>query len=307
VAITVLVTLAAFELGLRFIFGMGHPVLYDNTFAYGYRPVPGQQLSRTARKRIRINNRSLRATRDWPALPDSSQLRLLYLGDSVTYGGSNIDDTETFCEISAADLTRRIGRDVLVGNAGVNGWGPQNILGLVHHEGFLGSRVVVVVGQEADFERALIHVAETPFWNRQPSSAIEELLSSHVAYPIGSRRFLPKEGFVSAAEMDSVQRSNLDAFIEVARRARSSGARVLMIWHPSRDAASGGPDDAHRQAYLARCRAEGFTTLDCYPIVRREPEPAQLYMDALHLDVRGHALYGRILAGALADLLRPPS
>lgn len=306
-AVTVLGALVALELGLRFIFGLGHPVLYDNTYAYGYRPVANQQLARTARKRIRINNLALRATRDWPAVRDTSQLRLLYLGDSVTYGGSNIDDQETFAEISAADLTRRIHRDVLVGNAGVNGWGPQNILGLVRHEGFLASDVVVIVGQEADFERALIHVAETPFWNRRPASALEELLSSHVAYPVGSHRFLPKDRFVSAAEMDSVKRANLDALLEVARLARTSGARVLMVWHPSRDAASGNTDDAYRQAYLNRCGAEGFTTFDGYPLVRREPQPGQLYMDALHLDVRGHALYGRSLAEALADLVRSTS
>ncbi len=305
--IAVLGTLAALELGLRYGFGMGHPVLYDNTYAYGYRPLPNQRLQRTARKRIRINNRSLRATRDWPAARDGAQIRLLYLGDSVTYGGSSIDDRETFAEISAADLTRRTGRDVLVGNAGVNGWGPRNILGLVNHEGFLDSDVVVIVGQEADFERALIHVAETPFWNRQPSFALEELFSSHIAYPIASRRFLPKDRFVPPAELDSIARSNLDTFVEVARLAKAAGARVLMVWHPSRSAASGDGDDAHHESFLARCRAEGFTTLDCAPLVRRADQPARLYMDALHLDVRGHALYGSILAGALADLIRLPS
>ncbi|MBI1797656.1 MAG: hypothetical protein HYR74_11485 [Candidatus Eisenbacteria bacterium] len=298
--------LAALELGLRYAVGLGNPILYDNTYAYGYRPVPNQSVARTARKRIRINDRGLRATRDWPAAKDTSQIRLLYLGDSVTYGGSSIDDRETFAEISAADLTKRIGRDVLVGNAGVNGWGPLNILGLIEHEGFWGSDVVVLVAQEADFERTLSHVAETPFWNHKPSFALEELISTNVAYPFSSRRYLPKERFVAAGERDSLERVNLGVFLDIGRRARAAGAKVLMAWHPSRDAVA-GEDDRHHAAFIAASSAAGFATLDLYPVLRRDPHPTALYLDPLHLDARGHAIYGATFAESLAALLRSAS
>jgi hypothetical protein len=301
IVMVILGPLAALELGLRYAAGLGQPVLYDNTYAYGYRPLPDQERARGARKRIRINNHGLRATRDWPAAPDTTQVRLLYLGDSVTYGGSWIDDRETFAELSASELARRSGRDVLVGNAGVNGWGPLNILGLVQHDGFWNSDLVVVVAQEVDFERTLSHVAETPFWNRRPSLAIEELLSSHVAYSFGLRRYLPKEHFVSPVEMDSLYVSNLVAFLEVGRRARATGGRVLMAWHPSRAAALGAAEP-NRARFLDAARREGFPVLDLDAPVRNASEPAKLFMDPLHLSVAGHALYGRAFAEALAAL-----
>jgi hypothetical protein len=303
VLVVLAIPLATLELGLRYIAGLGNPILYDNTYAYGFRPLPNQEVSRASGKRIRINDRGLRATRDWPAAKDTAQVRLLYLGDSATYGGSYIDDRETFAEISAVDLRKRIGRDVLVGNAGVNGWGPLNILGLVEHDGFWGSDVVVVVAQEVDFDRTLSHVAETPFWNHKPRFALEELLSTYVAYPFSSGRYLPKERFVPPAEMDSLMHMNLRAFVEVGQRARATGARVLMVWHPSREAVAGAKDDAHHATFVAAVREAGLPLLDLHPVLRGEPRARSLYLDPMHLGVRGHAYYGPVLAAAIADLI----
>jgi hypothetical protein len=292
---------AALELGLRFFLGLGNPVVYDNAYAYGYRPLPNQEVRRMGGKRVRINNLGLRARRDWPA-DDTTSIRLLYFGSSVTYGGSYIDDSETFAERSGERLARLLGRDVLTGNGAVNGWGASNIEGMVERLGFFGADLVVIVAGEDDLDRGFVQVGGSPFWNRKPSSALDEL-SSFLAYRVGVRRHLKKEAFLSPVEIDSYRVANIAVYVDVARRAREADARVLMVWHPTRAAVAGERDEPHRELFLEGCRRAGYTAVDMTPILRQAGSEA-LFMDRAHLSLRAHEVYGLALGDSLARLVR---
>jgi hypothetical protein len=304
IVVVLVAMVAILEVGLRFAMGFGNPVLYDNTYAYGYRPLPNQEVRRTAGKRIRINNLGLRARRDWPAGHDTTSLRLLVLGSSVAYGGSYIDDSETFAERSGERLASILGRTVQTGNAAVNGWGPLNIKGLVQRLGFFGADVAVVVAGESDLERGMSTIGEVPYWNHKPSSAMEEVASSWWAYKLSVRRYLRKEAFLSPAEIDSYHVATIHVYLDIARRARESHARVLMVWHPSRSAVAGKENEAHRELFLESCRREGHATLDMTPILRQQAEGHDaLFVDPNHLSARGHEAYGRALGDTLARLV----
>ena len=301
------VLVGALELGLRTFMGFGNPILYDNTYITGFRPLPNQETHRTGGKHVRINNLALRGSRDWPSQRTSGQIRILYLGDSVTWGGSYVDDRETFAEASGARLGAALGRDVLTGNGGVNGWGPKNILGLVSRIGCCGADVVVVVALEADLNRELAHIAESPFWNHRPSSALEELMSSWVAYKFGNRRFLQKDRFVSAAERDSFCLYSISDYVRIGQIARSTGARRVPRHQHPRTAAAGEGADQHREAFLSACRDAGLPCLDLLPVMEGETNPTRLYVDPIHLAPPGHTLYGSAFAIALAPLIQAPN
>ena len=51
--------------------------------------------------------------------------KIVFFGDSVTYGGSYIDDTKTFVHISCEDFKNI---KIICGNAGVNAYGIHNIV-----------------------------------------------------------------------------------------------------------------------------------------------------------------------------------
>ena len=304
IAVVLAASVAALELGLRFFMGFGNPILYDNTYAWGYRPVPNQDLRRTARKRVRINNIGLRARRDWPAVDDTTLLRLLYFGDSVTYGGSYTDDSETFAERSGERMASVLGRDVLAGNAAVNAWGPLNMKGLVERLGFFGADAVVLVVPQADLDRGMSNIGEMPFWNHKPSSALEEVAASWWAYQLHTRRYLKKEAFVSAAEIDSFRTATIQVYLDIARRAREAHAQVLLVWHPSRAAVAGEEEEPHRERFLEACRHAGYAAIDMTPVLRRENGgAAALFVDQHHMSLRGHEIYGRVLGDSLAHLV----
>ena len=305
IAVVLAAAVFALELGLRFIVGFGNPIVYDNTFAWGYRPVPNQEVRRAAGKRVRVNNLGLRARRDWPALDDTTRLRLLYLGDSVTWGGTYLDDSETFAERSGERLASVLGRDVLAGNAAVNAWGPLNIKGLTGRLGFMGAKAVVLVVPQDVLDRGMSQIGESPFWNHKPPSALEELLSSWLAYPFGARRYLKKDAFVTAAEVDSFRAATIQVYLEIANRARESDAVVLLVWHPSQSAVAGRKQEPHRERFLEACRRAGYPAVDMTPILRQQSGGGEgLFVDPVHLSSRGHEIYGRVLGDSLARLVR---
>ncbi len=85
-AVVLLLTLASAagtELLLRESMGLGRPVLYDANPFYGYRPLPNRQYTRFGGAQIRFNNLALRAEANFDQDPND---KILFLGDSVTYG-----------------------------------------------------------------------------------------------------------------------------------------------------------------------------------------------------------------------------
>jgi hypothetical protein len=147
--------------------GLGNPILYDSSLIYGYRPLPGKAYRRFQGKEIKFNNLGIRANEDWQGNINN---KILFLGDSVTYGGSYISNQELFSSLAVKDF-----KGWQSGNAGVNAWGVENIYGLVVETNFTPAKVYVTTLTEGDFERGLQRLLGQPFFNISPKFAYKEL------------------------------------------------------------------------------------------------------------------------------------
>ena len=78
------------ELYLKKI-GLGDPVRYDSNILYGYAPKINQSKNRFENSKVTINESGLRLLIIGITKKENS-----FLGDSVTYAGSYIDDKDTF-------------------------------------------------------------------------------------------------------------------------------------------------------------------------------------------------------------------
>lgn len=105
------------EVALRF-YGFGRPLLYEQT-DYGYRVKPGQDIKRFGNQ-LYYNKQGLRSG-EMEHL-DVRQHRVLCLGDSITYGGVQADQTQTYPELLASTLRKR-DHQVSVLNASAGGVG----------------------------------------------------------------------------------------------------------------------------------------------------------------------------------------
>jgi hypothetical protein len=294
------------EITLRMFFGLGEPILYANHPAYGYGLVPDQRTARRGGARIEVNRYGMRsrATTSAPA-PDT--YRVLMLGDSVTYGGSYIDQDDLFAArleraLSGAPARIPAGRasaEVLV--AAVNGWGAHHQLGYVDWHGFFGAHHVVVVLPRADLVRPLYDLTSKPYFGteRPPRLALEEVLLKQAW-----RLFRLLQGDVDAPQRDLLITRAIDAYAELSRRARLAGARIDFVWSPVRwdveaGAITGTPwADAYRR-FVARHAQDGVavhTPLEA--LVEHGDDPA-LYHDETHFGPKGHEVVGRWLADTL--------
>ena len=107
------------ELYLKKI-GLGDPVRYDSNILYGYAPKINQSKNRFKNSKVTINESGLRTIDNWKL---SKKKKIVFLGDSVTYAGSYIDDKDTFVHKVCGEL-----KNFICGNAGVNAYGIKNIV-----------------------------------------------------------------------------------------------------------------------------------------------------------------------------------
>ena len=106
------------ELYLSYL-GLGDPVRYDKNYVYGYAPKENQKKIRIKGSIVSINDVGLRSNVNWK---NTNKKKIIFFGDSITYGGSYIDDTEIFSHLVCKKL-----KEYICGNAGVNAYSIINI------------------------------------------------------------------------------------------------------------------------------------------------------------------------------------
>jgi hypothetical protein len=291
VGAAVIVSVVGAELGLRLV-GLGHPILYDNRATYGYRPRPDQTRRRLFGARVHVNGLGLRGP-DW----NGDGLGVLFLGDSVTWGGSYVDDHDLFAAVALRTLAERLpGRlpPLVPLDAGVNGWGPQNVRALLDEDRGFGSPLWVLTLVDDDFRREKTRIGEVPYFNRPPATAFSELLVLG-SYAVLTRFKEPKP----PADLERIAAENLQACRDIFRLAGGVGARLLLVWHPTSAEVAGEPE-VHKARLLQAAAADGVPVLDLTAAYEGE---RGLYVDGLHLSVTGHRVAGVAIGERLATML----
>lgn len=288
--------LAAAEVALRAMYGLGNPVLYRSSPLYGYRLQPNQLVHRIGAAEVRVNNLGLRADGDWDSVRTN---KVLFLGNSVTFGGTYIGTTELFSHLAVQGLG-----DYAGGNAGVNGWGIENIHALVVEDNFTPASVYVSVLQEMDFYRGLSRLAGKPFWTRKPVFALQELLHHFYLDRFdtmyeGHDRFVTPNEYAKTVERAVLRLRELDDFL------KSKGYIHLIYMSTNtyelfegrqRDSLVYAALDAHDIAHILIAAQPELRDLS-------SEEQRGLFYDWNHLSVEGHRLWAEIIRKDLERVL----
>ena len=173
--------LASISLGIticefagRFI-GLGNPLLYKSDSLVGYRLRPNQSNKRFQNAMVSTDSEGFRI--DPSNKNDSSSEVLVFVGDSVTYGGSYIDDSEIFSSIICANRSKSVCL-----NSGINAWGTYNMGRFISNFSLYSNRIpseFILVILPGDDERNLKDIKSLPFWTKPPKNpkAINEIIN----------------------------------------------------------------------------------------------------------------------------------
>jgi lysophospholipase L1-like esterase len=304
--IVVTIGLAVLEGGARYL-GLGDPVLYYNDAWGGLRPLPSQRVSRLKGATVTVDGNGYRT----PVPDQPGAMRILYLGDSVTWGGSSVDDTELFSEV-AADVLRAQGRPVYAMNAGVNSTSLLNQAGIF--QGYDGKLDVLVwLFPWGDTERTYVREGEL-FDRFKPKFALVEVIDYLVfkywrnlfrETSAATRDFRTPEAPAGRElffknEQAKRQVRNLDAVRTVVAEVRRRGVPVVL-------GVKGNelePLPPEAVSFLAEMAAAGATVFDVSAVLREAPAGVEnIYLDVVHFKPEGHHLIGEALGKTLETVI----
>jgi hypothetical protein len=285
------------EAVLRYL-GLGNPILYYTNASYRYAQQPNQKQPRRHGATVTIDSKGFRAAKDWTAPADG---KILFVGDSATWAGTYIDDSETFSERTCARLAQDMGKTFVCGSASANGYGTDNMAERIRYMNVDDEGVLVVTLIAPDTVRGLVDAEGQFLFTRPPPGPFRALWETgtfaswrlfHALRPLTTRR--------SDDDLKVAERSLENLFAALRETARPS-RKVLIVLSPIRDELGGRESDLtrHVRAVLAR---SGFPMLDLYPDVSAAVSPG-FYYDTLHLNVPGHRFYGDAIAQRLWPLL----
>lgn len=146
VCVALLGPLATLEFGLRPVSALHRKptTIFVRDDVLGWRLRPGVE-DDWAGVRIQVNAKGLRGP-EVPYARTPGALRILYLGDSVTFGFRLRDAREAYPYVVARHLEAAGSRRVETLNSGVGGWSPWQQLRWLQDEGLRYSPDLVVVG-----------------------------------------------------------------------------------------------------------------------------------------------------------------
>ncbi len=284
------------EIFLRKVMGLGNPVLYDSNPLYGYRPLPNSEYHRFHGARLRFNNLGLRAESDFDGDPNN---KVLFLGDSVTYGGSYIDNKELFSYLAVDDLGYYES-----GNAGVNAWGVENIYGLVVERGFLPASVYVTTVPEGDFYRGLTRCQGMPFFNVRPRFALTELWY-YFCFKQNIRRCREWQTYASEDDKRLVVEKAVRKLKEMDEFLRKNSFDHLIFITPSREQVVGSMG---KDPLVMKMLAKH----DLHPVYIGDEQnerglsaskKQKLFYDSIHLSKEGHVVWAEIIRQELDKII----
>jgi hypothetical protein len=264
------------ELALR-ILDLGQVMVYRADPRFGYGMVPGQRIS-TYGELIETNALGLRGPELRTPKP-ADELRLIFTGNSISYGGGHVAESQLFCRV-IEQLAAADGLRVESVNVSVPGWSPRNWAGWLEANGTLDADLIVPVISALDLRLPFTSMAEVGVVDHAP---LLRLGSLWVRWKARQLPNLPLSDESEAANVAALR----------ALESHFPGVPFQAVFLEAR------PGDDPRPSYWAP-----FETLFPDAIDLRHTLGAEWFVDEVHFGVPGHAEIARQVWAGLAPRLR---
>jgi len=286
---------ACLELGLRLILGLGHPVLFEVNPSFGSFPRPNQHLHRFFVD-IATNEYGMRSG---PAALDSRDptYRILFVGDSVSYGTTYVDQKDILVEQIGTKLRERNFPAVVL-NASSPGWAPANELGYLTQRGLYAADLVVLVYNTQDLAQRFTSYhpsALTPLEN--PSCAIAELWFRYLQPRIlrSTPEVDPGSTGVKGPPTAADETQVLQTIEDTRKFVTDHGARFVILFSPARmdEVRQFQSDWDLALAHLKEWAQQREVPVIDMTALGAAHSVAELYFDGIHLRPAGDRLFAQ--------------
>jgi len=306
----VLVILLLAEVLLRVTLGLGAPPLVQADDEIGYLFQAEQDLQRFG-NHVYINSYHQRSEE---LADDEGILRVLFIGDSVTWGGVLLDQQETYPEFFEAAIRATCERPVEALNASAGSWGIGNQQAYLERFGTFDSRVVVLQIGSHDLLQATSDASvvgtHPSFPEANPPLALVELVVRYAAPRL--RNTLGAINFLAYARAEPQSHPtfnrNMQTLAAMIDTIRQVDGMPVVLYTPDRDEAV--PEDtsyadryeAYRPTFYALMDSLQVPVIDMLDQWRGGANTPAYFRDGVHLSSSGHQAVGEILHERLSDV-----
>ena len=271
--------------------GLGNPVIYDRNLIYGYSLKPQQKVKRFQGANILVNSIGLRNSDE---ILNQKDNLLLFLGDSVTYGGSKIDNEELFTNL----ICKKI-ENSFCGNAGTNSYAILNtVLRSRYDQRLEKFNTIIFTVIEANFDHGLQRSNFAHYYMSElltPFRAIEEAIN-YIGAVYDVNRFLSKRN-----NKEKIDEDELLASIEFAIknlneeivRLKKKNKKVYVFYSPSIYEINKNLDDI-KILKIDYIKKNVLNLVDLTADLKKY-DTKELFFDDIHLKKKGHEIYSQII------------
>jgi len=293
--------LTALEIGLRLVLGLGSPPFLQKDEDIGYFFQANQKLNRFGNQIV--INRYHQRSEPLSERPDSAFVRVLFVGDSVTWGGALTNQDQTYPELFERQAKQICRRPVEALNASAGSWGIGNLHAYVKRHGAFESDAAVLQIGSRDLLQAKSTskpVGRNPAMpNTSPALAVQELWSRYL-WPRYVRPHFPsflKSSGPSPTREERVSPSkrfkeNMKVLRRLISLLREKEVPVSVVHTPDRREVvapeTTGEREPYRQRFLRLLDSLQVPVLNLKNQWAERPQVGNLFRDIVHLNEVGN-------------------
>ena len=277
-------------------YGLGNIVLYQNSIINGYDLKPNQKIINRRSNTIYINNKGMRSSNDWLKNNDR---KILFIGDSVTYGGSIISNNELFSEKICAKLNVNK-KKFLCGNYAVNGYSIIFMKNKIQYKEFNDEEFIIIILTGSDLERNFHNLYSQPFLSKKIENhfpALTELIFIYVEKIIYNLKY-EKDSLeleINSEKYKNFAKINIE---DLSRISKKNNKKIILVYSPEISEIS----NQKKFYYYKDALKNNFSNfLDMTDYISREKNFNKIYHGNIHLNVEGHEFYSIIIKNYLIN------
>lgn len=225
------VFLVVAELCARLLFGLGNAPLFEASDNYGYKFIPNQDIHRFG-NRIYFNSYGLRSE-EINEEPSLGVTRILCIGDSITYGGQWIDQSNTYPYILERLLNEKSEKKFEVLNVSAPSWGIQNEEAYLKKHDTYNSNIIILQLDRGDLfsvKASSDVVGNSPFYpDKKFVFALQEVFIRYV--------FTHKNVFIAKSKQsmsaNKILDDNMQSLKRIVELIRNNETKLVVIYVPT--------------------------------------------------------------------------
>ncbi len=263
--------------------GLGNPLIYQHSKIFGYDLLPNQMVERRGKK-ITINDFGMRSNFNWS---DKFDKRILFFGDSVTFGGSLVSDEETFVSITCKKIKKI---KTICGNYAFNGYGIESITNKLIFRNFDNEDLVIIVFIGNDFERGINSLAIQPYFSKKIDNFLPAL-TELVFIVLDKVRNKIRFNYAQISEKKEIyEKYQTQEILKFKRAIDNLNKEYLIFYSPEFSEFNNSVKYDYIKQKLEK------NNIKFYDLTKvLEKDKNKIYYDNVHLNKFGHQIFSNII------------